>query len=208
MGGGTAGPLDYSERQESSDGVCSQMHWKVLWTACLMMMGAGISHAETLSLLREPGHVAILRHAHAPGVGDPPGMALDDCTTQRNLDARGRAQAIAFGEKLRRAGVTEARVFTSQWCRCRETAKLLAVGEVRELPALNSFFEAPEAKETRMRDLRAFLAGLPRDGGAVILVTHQVTITALTGYFPRSGEGLILKLEAGGGFTRKAEVAD
>jgi phosphohistidine phosphatase SixA len=139
---------------------------------------AGKSAMEALA---RPGHVLLMRHAHAPGVGDPPGMTLGDCASQRNLDERGRRQAVKLGERLRTAGVTVARVYTSQWCRCRDTARLMALGPVEELPVLNSFFEQPEVREERLRELRAFLAGLPRDGASVVLVTHQVTVTALTG---------------------------
>lgn len=162
---------------------------------------------DALTMLAEPGHVLLLRHANAPGVGDPPGMRLDDCATQRNLDDRGRAQARRLGERLRAAGLTDVRVHTSQWCRCRETARLLAIGPVEDLPALNSFFEQRETRVARIRALREFLDRLPRDGRPVVLVTHQVTITALTGYFPSSGEGLVLRLTKGGGFERVAELA-
>jgi broad specificity phosphatase PhoE len=158
------------------------------------------------SVLAQPGHVLIMRHANAPGVGDPPGMRLDDCATQRNLDERGRQQAKQIGERLRAAGVSDIRVYTSQWCRCRETARLLGVGTVEDLTALNSFFDEPEARDERLAALRAFLDKLPRDGRPVVLVTHQVTVTGLTGYFPASGEGVILKLREGGGFERVAEL--
>lgn len=150
----------------------------------------------------------LLRHANAPGVGDPPGMVPGDCATQRNLDDRGRAQAKRLGERLRAEGIDGVRVYTSQWCRCRETARLLGVGPVEDLPALNSFFEEREAKAGRMRALRAFLDRLPRNGRPVILVTHQVNITALTDHFPASGDGLVLRLREGGGFERVAGLAD
>ncbi len=162
---------------------------------------AATVQAAGLERLREPGHVLLLRHANAPGVGDPPGMDLADCATQRNLDDRGRAQAAVLGERIRAAGVPGARVLTSEWCRCRETARLLGLGPVEDLPALNSFFEQPAEREPRLAALRAFLAGLPRDGGPVVLVTHQVTITALTGRFPASGEGVVLRLGPDGVFT-------
>ena len=161
---------------------------------------------DAFTLAQQPGHVVLMRHAQAPGVGDPPGMVLGDCATQRNLDDRGRAQAKRLGERFRAAGATDLRIYTSQWCRCRETARLLGLGPVEELTALNSFFEQPETKATRVKALRAFLDGLPRDGPSVVLVTHQVTITALTGYVPASGEGLVLKLRPGGGFERVGEL--
>jgi broad specificity phosphatase PhoE len=168
----------------------------------------GFAHAATdnaLVMLTEPGRVLLLRHARAPGIGDPPGMVLCDCATQRNLDERGRAQAVELGERLRTAGISDVQVYTSQWCRCRETAKLMAIGPVKELSALNSFFEQPETKEPRMKALREFLDALPRNGRPVVFVTHQVTISALTGSFPSSGEGLVLELQPGGEFKRVAE---
>ncbi|MCK6409580.1 MAG: histidine phosphatase family protein, partial [Thauera sp.] len=73
--------------------------------------------------LREGGHVALMRHAVAPGVGDPPGFRLDDCATQRNLSAAGRRQAQAIGERFRANGIATAAVFSSQWCRCLDTAR-------------------------------------------------------------------------------------
>jgi phosphohistidine phosphatase SixA len=152
--------------------------------------------------LAAPGHVLLLRHAIAPGTGDPAGMRLGDCSTQRNLDAAGRAQAQAIGAALRLAGIGQARVFASQWCRTRETAEILALGPVVERPAeLNSFFDARAAQPAATAALRAFLRDLPADGGLVVLVTHQVNITALTSIVPASGEGVVLRLAAGGEFA-------
>ena len=176
---------------------------------CPLLIGlAQAAPGDALAVLAQPGHVLFLRHANAPGIGDPPGMVLGDCATQRNLDDRGRAQAVALGERLRAAEINDVQIYTSQWCRCRETAKLMAIGPMEELPALNSFFEQPETKEPRMKALREFLDSLPRDGRPVVFVTHQVTISALTGPFPSSGEGLVLELLPGGGFKCVAAFAD
>ena len=130
--------------------------------------------------LSEPGIVAILRHAFAPGTGDPATFALNDCTTQRNLDAQGRAQARKIGAAIRAAGVTVGRVVTSQWCRCRDTARFLDLGPVEDLPALNSFFRNRDRAGPQTAELRQFLRRL-QPGETVILVTHQMNITALTG---------------------------
>jgi broad specificity phosphatase PhoE len=146
------------------------------------------------------GLVVVLRHALAPGTSDPAGFRLGDCTTQRNLDDRGRAQARAIGTTLAAEGFAGAAVFTSEWCRCRETAELLGLGPVRPLPALNSFFGRPDERASRDRDLRAFLAALPADGPPVVLVTHMVNIQALTGRGTASGGGLVLWLDGRGGF--------
>ena len=160
--------------------------------------GAGAADVVPLTELARPGRVLLLRHASAPGSGDPAHFRLDDCATQRNLDAAGRAQAAALGERLARAGVKGARVYSSQWCRCLETARLLALGAVEALPALNSFYPDPQAREPRIAALRAFLAGLPQDGPPLVLVTHQFTINEFTGAGTVSGGGSVFELNGTG----------
>ena len=161
-----------------------------------LFAGFGAPSAEanpsTWTLLKQPGHFALMRHALAPGTGDPQQVDLNDCGTQRNLSDGGRAQARRTGDALRAAGIAAADVFTSQWCRCRETARLLALGPVQDMPSLNSFFSARERETAQMQQLRDDIARLPRDRTA-ILVTHQVVITALTGVWPRSGELVVVR---------------
>lgn len=140
----------------------------------------------------------MLRHAHAPGTGDPPGFRLDDCTTQRNLNDSGRAQASTLGERLAEAGISRAAVYSSQWCRCLETARLLKLGPVEPLRALNSFYGRPQERETVVAALRSFLAQLPIDGGPVVLVTHQFTINAFTDEGTPSGGGSLFQLDGTG----------
>ncbi|MEX0922465.1 MAG: histidine phosphatase family protein [Rhodovibrionaceae bacterium] len=140
----------------------------------------------------EPGSVALLRHALAPGTGDPANFTLGDCTTQRNLSAEGRTQAERIGAAIRAKGIAVERVLTSQWCRCRETAALLEQAEVEDFPALNSFFADRSTRDAQTAELHAFLAGLP-SGEKAILVTHQVNITALTGVYPASGELIVIR---------------
>ncbi|MFA4970016.1 MAG: histidine phosphatase family protein [Sulfuritalea sp.] len=160
--------------------------------------GAWAAAVVPLAELAKPGRVLMLRHANAPGTGDPRHFRLDDCTTQRNLDHAGRAQAATLGERLAQAGVTRARVYSSQWCRCIETARLLNLGAVETLPALNSFYPRPQQRETTIAALRAFLAGLPKDGLPVVLVTHQFTINEFTGEGTVSGGGSLFELNGSG----------
>lgn len=142
--------------------------------------------------LREGGLVLLMRHARTePGTGDPPGFTHDDCATQRNLDEAGRAQARAIGERLRAAAVPVDRVLSSRWCRCRETAALLDLGEVEHLPALDSFFENRGRRDEQRTGMLAFIRGWSGPGNAV-LVTHQVNITAVADVFPRSGETVVM----------------
>ncbi len=142
--------------------------------------------------LGSPGHVALLRHALAPGTGDPAEFVLRDCSTQRNLSHEGRAQAARIGARFAANGIKQARVLSSQWCRCLETAKLLGLGPVEELPVLNSFFRRFERREPQTNGLKDWLAGQALDR-PVVLVTHQVNITALTSVYPSSGELVVLR---------------
>jgi phosphohistidine phosphatase SixA len=166
--------------------------------AAALLLFVGATHAAVpvpLAELAKPGRVLMLRHAQAPGIGDPPEFRIGDCATQRNLDAGGRAQAARIGKRLAEAGVSRAKVYSSQWCRCLETARLLKLGAVTELPALNSFFGREQQREAKIADLRRFLAGLPVNGPPVVLVTHQVTISAITGQGITSGGGVVLQLD-------------
>lgn len=186
---------------------------KTMTAALLMYLvftAAGRAAQTPLALdeLRPPGRLLMLRHAQAPGGGDPPHFDLADCASQRNLDAAGRAQARRLGERLRAAGIASARVLSSQWCRCLETAHLLELGPVEPLPALNSFFAHPARRPARLAALRAFLAGLPVDGRPVILVTHQLIINDFTGSGTPSGGGSIFQLDGSGAPRWLGRIAD
>ena len=172
----------------------------ILILAIFMPTLAGAQQDALWSGVRSGSLVVLMRHAIAPGTGDPDNFALGDCSTQRNLSAAGLEQAGRIGERFRDHGVTRARVFSSQWCRCRDTAEALALGPVAELPALNSFFEDFSREESQTRALRQWLGAQPQDG-PLVLVTHQVNITALSGVFPASGEMVVGRIDDAGAFT-------
>lgn len=106
--------------------------------------------AELVGRMKAGRHILMIRHALAPGTGDPANFKIGDCSTQRNLDVRGREQARDIGNWLRSNGITSARMYSSQWCRCLETAGLIDLGPVEELPALNSFFELLQNREPNL----------------------------------------------------------
>lgn len=142
--------------------------------------------------LRSGEHVALMRHAIAPGTGDPTYFTLGACETQRNLSDEGRAQAQRIGARFRANGIGSATIFSSQWCRCEDTARLLQLGPVNPLPALNSVYQRSENRNLQMQALRGWLTR--QDFRNVhVLVTHKVNITALTGIYPRSGEIVVVR---------------
>lgn len=151
-----------------------------------------------------PAPLLVLRHAATePGVGDPPGFRLAECSTQRNLSAAGREQALAIGRRLRDQGWLPQQIRSSRWCRCLDTAALIAdalggAPRPQPWPALDSFFGARDAEAAQTALLRERLAGFGRGSGFELWVTHQVNISALTGRATAMGTGLWLTPGAGG----------
>jgi broad specificity phosphatase PhoE len=165
-----------------------------------IILSAGNSSADNnkmIAKLRAGGHILMVRHAYAPGSGDPDNFKIGDCSTQRNLNETGRAQARSIGNWLRHKGVASARIYSSQWCRCLETAKLMHLGPVKELPALNSFYERILDREPNISALKDFISRQPLDGELIVLVTHFVTIGAMTDESVSSGMGVLLELKEG-----------
>lgn len=162
----------------------------------LFLALAGPASADPAALAREIGaDVLFLRHALAPGTGDPPGFQLGDCASQRNLDEKGRQQARDLGDAIRASRLPVAQVLTSQWCRARDTATLLNLGRPAEEPGLNSFFGNASARAPTLDRLSQVLATLPE--GITVMVTHQVVITAITGHTVPSGGAVLY--DAGSG---------
>lgn len=166
-----------------------------------MASGRGQADGVVLEALRSGDAVLMLRHALAPGTGDPDNFKLPDCSTQRNLDSVALRQAQAIGAWFRANGIVRAGIYSRRWCRCLETARLLDLGRVRPLGGLNSFFDLPEDRTVYLAALRKFLLERKPSGEATILVTHQVTITAITGRWSRSGEGVVVEVTPDGEFN-------
>ena len=157
---------------------------------------------EAWAALVKGGHVALIRHGNAPPGygGDPPGFKIDDCKTQRNLDERGREQARALGEAFRQHGVRVGRVLSSPWCRCLETARLLAVGPVEMSRAL---IPIQPSAPGRLHELQELVAAW-RGPGTLVLVTHGFTVRALLGFVPDQSATVVLK--PGSGNSTPAEL--
>lgn len=173
-----------------------------MWVVFFLLLPAtGAADADRLvDRMKAGGHVLMIRHAYAPGSGDPANFKIGDCSTQRNLNDQGRDQARQIGIWLRNRGIGSARVYSSQWCRCLATAENIGLDTVVELPALNSFYERPRDREPNLAALREFLSQQPADGKLIIMVTHYVTIAGITDAGVSSGEGMVLRLDGKGGF--------
>lgn len=167
--------------------------------ALALLVQAAYASEVAWQALRAGGTVALMRHSRAPGVGDPPDFRLNDCATQRNLSTEGREEARRIGEQFRRRQVHVERVLSSRWCRALETARLAFGDRVEAYPALDSFFAGRDRQDDQTRALRSLVEKW-QGSGTLVLITHQVNITALTGVFPSESEILVLKPETNGGF--------
>jgi phosphohistidine phosphatase SixA len=160
---------------------------------------AAADEAAAWTALREGGHVALMRHALAPGgAGDPPGFRLEDCATQRNLNAAGRADAAAVGAMLWGEEIVIGRVLSSPWCRCVDTARLMELGAVEIEPTFSNAFVLRDRREELAAGARKIIAGW-RGPGTLLVVTHGANIQALTGGGnPASGEIVVVAAGADG----------
>jgi phosphohistidine phosphatase SixA len=157
-----------------------------------MLAPAVADETAAWAALRQGGHVALMRHAEAPGgAGDPPGFRLDDCSTQRNLSAKGRVDAEAVGRTLRANGIAVAKLLSSPWCRCVDTARLLDLGPVEIEPAFSNAFVLSDQRSALTARAKAVIASW-QGRGTLLIVTHGANIQALSGVNPASGEIVVV----------------
>ena len=146
---------------------------------------------DILATLKEGNKLIFIRHAYAPGGGDPENFDINDCNTQRNLSESGRLQAKNIGNFFKENQINFKKVYSSEWCRCKETAEI-AFGDFETKSFLNSFFSQrfSKNKNKQIRDLNNFLDNL-KDDGNLVFVTHYVLISEVLNYTPSSGEIII-----------------
>lgn len=161
----------------------------------LLLAASPVAAAEfDLARLKEGGYVVLLRHVTAGG-SDSDNFDLKDCSTQRQVGATGRAEAAALAARFKAAGITEARVLSSQWCRALQTAELLGLGPVVEEPALN-FYHWRLGSEAEMNEaLSRYFTALqaPPPGAPLVLVAHTTAFKAIGVEAPKSGGGVVLR---------------
>lgn len=181
----------------------------LMWLSVIAALFTLPAQSTTLrDALNDGQHVLMIRHADAPGFSDPPHLKIGDCSTQRNLGDYGRKQAQALGVWLKQQGIDSAEVLSSAWCRCVDTATLLAKGPVTVAPALGSFFRNMGDSESQTAALRTLLAqrmkssvNAAKPTKPLILVTHQVNISAYTGQSVSQGGVILVKVDARGHYV-------
>jgi broad specificity phosphatase PhoE len=165
-------------------------------TLALLAHGVAAADEETTwRRLRAGGLVILMRHASTePGLGDPPGFRLGDCSTQRNLSPRGIEEARAVGARLAAERVPIGRVYSSPWCRCRDTA-IAAFGRAEDWAPLSSIFDFPDREADYSARVRKRIGtyGFRHPGGNVVMVTHNVNIAALTRHSVAPAEMVIVR---------------
>ena len=141
--------------------------------------------------IRQGGKLIFIRHAYAPGSGDPQNFNLKDCSTQRNLNNDGRKQSKNIGSIFLKNHIKINNVYSSEWCRCKETATI-AFKQFKTKKFLNSFYSAQFEKnrKTQMKDFKDFLKKWNKEDN-LIFVTHYVVISEILNYAPSSGEVVI-----------------
>jgi len=162
---------------------------------CVSARAQSAGDDTVAALLRRGGVVIAFRHALAPGTFDPPGFRLDDCSTQRNLDDEGRAQARRIQQWFQARGLTPREVWSSPWCRCIDTATL-AFGGARREPALGSprgDGVSADAAAAAQRQMRQSLVAASSQPGFVVWVTHMFVLADLTGESVASAGALVLR---------------
>ena len=131
--------------------------------------------------------VFFMRHALAPGNGDPENFKLDDCSTHRNLSNDGIYQARKISNEFKKYDIKFTKVYSSYWCRCYETVKSMGLKNYQLHSGLNSFYQNHVSKKDVMKDLRNLISSLDKKQGPYLFVTHYVVIGSYTKIFPESG---------------------
>jgi phosphohistidine phosphatase SixA len=170
----------------------------VFWVSAI-----GVAQADLLADLTDGQHVLMIRHADAPGISDPSGYKLDQCASQRNLGEYGRRQSVAIGQWLADRKIQSAKMFSSAWCRCIDTATLMNKGPVQIEAALGSFFGDMSRRDMQNRALQSLIASnlkaYPKQ--PLIYVTHHVNIAAFTGQAIGVGDIVVARVTPEGRYV-------
>lgn len=182
----------------------ASIRWLIVIGLCAAMASVADATEAVWDALRAPGSVVVLRHSYAPGAFDPPTARLDDCSTQRNLDENGRAQARRVGEAFQQNGISVGAVLSSPRCRCMDTARL-AFGHAQAWNVLQGALADQDLRRRLVGQIKDVIAA-HRDGPPLVLVTHGSVVTDLTGLNVRMGAFVVLRRAADGHRTVAGEL--
>ena len=164
---------------------------KLLILIIIFTTNTSYSNENLVSVLKEGKKIIFIRHALAPGNGDPSNFDIKDCSSQRNLNEKGRLQSKKIGNFFKNYDIKIDKVLSSEWCRCKDTAEI-AFGNFETFNALNSFYDAKfyKNKSKQIKDLKIFINNWESDSN-LIIVTHYVVISSLLNRTTSSGEMII-----------------
>jgi len=180
----------------------NQKIFTLIISICGLLIGQQVE-AAIADDLKDGQHVLLIRHADAPGYGDPAGYVISQCSTQRNLGDYGKKQAKAIGSWLNKQGIDKAQMISSPWCRCSDTARLMDLGSVKIEPSLGSFFDDMSLEKKQTKELEQLIKSeLDKQTKVpVILVTHHVNIRAYMGKNVSQGDMVLVKVNKNGEYV-------
>ena len=150
------------------------------------------SNESLIQSLKKEGKLIFIRHAYAPGSGDPNNFDIKNCLTQRNLNEEGRNQAKLIGLFFKKNNIPIGEIFSSEWCRCKETALIAFESDYKTKNFLNSFYDKKfiNNKDIQIKNLKKYIVSW--DGRKnLVFVTHYVVISEVLNVYPLSGEIVI-----------------
>ena len=167
-------------------------HFKIIFIFFLFLLNkTSFANENIVEILKKGGNIIFIRHAIAPGNGDPQNFDISNCSTQRNLSKDGELQALKIGKFFKENDIKLTKVLSSEWCRCKDTAKL-AFGNYETKNFLNSFYDErfSENKDKQILDFQKFIRNWNKTGN-LVLVTHYVVISEILDLTTSSGEIVI-----------------
>ena len=167
------------------------LNYLIIIFICINPTVKADSKKTLIEELQKGGKLIFIRHAYAPGGGDPDNCDINDCNTQRNLSDRGRIQSQKIGNFFKKNKISIGNVYSSEWCRCKETASI-AFKKYKTKNFLNSFFSAKfvNNRKKQIKDFNKFISTWGKDQN-LVFVTHYVVISEILNYAPSSGEIVI-----------------
>jgi len=167
-------------------------YFKIILIFFLFLLNkTSFADENIVEILKKGGNIIFIRHAIAPGNGDPQNFDISNCSTQRNLSKDGELQALKIGKFFKENNIKLTKVLSSEWCRCKDTAKI-AFGNYETKNFLNSFYDErfSENKDKQILDFQKFIRNWNKTGN-LVLVTHYVVISEILDLTTSSGEIVI-----------------